>query len=173
VSDKQYRTALRRWQASNSREDWQALLRVCLRTGQPLFTPEALQEALEAETLTHFEITDDGFIARVEGAKHPRIHVEMRISPAGWEYEGEYFPLWDTWDGSVIVTWDEYFDPACPALHIIVDGFSINEDSDAVESIHHGNEHYIYEGNEQQDACITNMSQLTRAVREGITDWTT
>ena len=173
MSDHQYRTALRRWQASNSREDWQALLRVCLRIGQPLFTPEALQEALACDMVESFVHTLDGFVARVEGAQHPRIHVEMRISYPGQEYDGEYFPLWDTWDGVIAITWDEHFDPACPVVDIVIDGYGINEGSDAIENIHYEGETFLYEGDEQHDACITNMSQLTHAVREGVTNWTT
>ena len=158
MSDKQYRTALRRWQASNSREDWQDLLRVCLRTGQPIFTPEGLQTALACDTVESFEHTADGFRARVEGALHPRIHVEMRISPPGWEYDGEYFPVWDTWDGVIEVSWETFFEPGCPALELTVDGYAINPNSDASELLHY-DETFIYEGSPEHDPCVIDIAR--------------
>jgi hypothetical protein len=168
MADIRYRKAEIQWLSQSTRDTWVAFMRESRLIGQPIFTANSLETALEIFTCRNcgsrirdyydicsgcgssdigtqtlvweFSHTEDGFIAEVMFSPRP----ELEMDP----YDAISYPIWAWWSGQVKVAWDDIF--GCPILTIypVNAEFSVNQE-DLSRRVY--------------SSCVANQQQLIAA----------
>jgi len=102
-ADTSLRQAELQFQKEPTREHWSRWLREAARAGAYPFTAEGVAAATGG-AVTDFQITEDGFRAKLTLAEHPAIEAIFQIGPEDWDsfprgqYDAEIWVQWDKWD---------------------------------------------------------------------------